>query len=222
MKAETLEVAGFEPAIKGMRNPMNSWRKDDSTLDPVYDVDSRNIIGYNFSFGEDNLRLAQQLIKAGTEHCKFLRFITVWMDITMPRYWWSEFDTYKFVEKNSCSTMHKLFQKDKDITLDDFYIEDYFLDGSYVDIKDTLKDVTHDINMAKQEYFENNKDAKYLRAAKQLLPESFLQTRTIVTNYQELRNIYHQRKNHRLDKEWGVLLDEIRALPYANELIVGN
>ena len=178
MKITNTEVYGFEASLRGMRNPMNSWH--------LQDTDKVNI-------GPNDMDLAKRLIKAGNEHCKFLRQIQVWADFDMPLYWWSEFDTYKFNTKNSCSTMHKLFNAKKEITLDDFVY-------SAEDIN-TLRFIINELNSLRQKYLET-KDFNYVIRGKRLLPTSFKQKRTVNTNYAELMNIYNQRKNHRLKEEW--------------------
>jgi len=205
---ETLEIAGFYPAIKGMRNPKNSWSKSDSKFDKdkIY-------------IGEADLKLAKTLIKAGSEHCKFMRMIQVWVDINFPRYFWSEFDTYHYNTKNSCSTMHKLFEKDKIFTLNDFYLETEF---EKISINNTILT----LNTLQKMYFEEINQLEknnILASAKRLLPEGFLQLRTINTNYAEIRNIYHQRKNHRLKSEWqNTFCKWIESLPFSKELITGD
>lgn len=208
MKIEILNVSGLRESIKGMRNPMDSWHLSDS--------ETFNAIGTgNFPritiLGTKDKNLAQRLIKAGTEHCKFLRQIIVWIDVTMPRYWWSEADTYHFGSKNSCSTMHKLLNRKNPITIDDFYIESY-------ETKHVIMPIINYINELRDDYRKEPTSIK-IRKAKQILPEGFLQTRTWCTNYQELRNIYLQRRNHRLDKEWGLFIDTLKELPHAEELI---
>ena len=210
MEFKNTEVWGFNHALRGMRNPLNSWEKSDSgkiywngtwyTLDPVvrsYFTD----YGINILIGKDDLNLAQRLIVGGNEHAKFMRMIHVSADVDMPRNWWSEADTYHFNTKNSCSTMHKLLNNDNPITLDLFVIcdedKDWWINTveklekmrqEYKNIKDTTKDVVQ-MN-------------RLLVRAKRMLPEGFLQMRTFDTNYAELRNMYFQRKNHRLKEEW--------------------
>ena len=189
MKITNTEVYGFKAALRGMRNPMNSWHLQDSV--PYYCMP--DILWDATFIGERDLDLAKRLIKAGNEHCKFLRQIQVWADFDMPLYWWSEFDTYKFNTKNSCSTMHKLFNAKKEITLDDFVY-------SAEDIN-TLRFIINELNSLRQKYLET-KDFNYVIRGKRLLPTSFKQKRTVNTNYAELMNIYNQRKNHRLKEEW--------------------
>ncbi len=211
MKIKNTEVWGFEHALRGMRNPKNSWDKSDSFIDFYDDV----IIGQN------DLKLAQTLIKAGTEHSKFLRMIHVSADFDMPRYFWSEADTYKFIEKNSCSTMHKLLNNVNPITLDLFeYCEED---------KDICEIVVNRLEELRKEFKEIQKTTKnpkkmnrLLLRAKRLLMEGFLQLRTIDTNYAEIRNMWLQRVKHphKLKEEWVDTFGKwVDSLPYANELI---
>lgn len=196
MLMKNIKVMGFEGAIRGMRNPMNSWNKSDSTF-------SYNQSGECVNIGDNDLKLISSLIKAGPEHRKFLRMIHIQFDIDFPRYIWSEFDTYHFNTKNSCSTMHKLLSNDP-ITLDMFV---------YDKEDETLMSfIITKLEQIRVEY-QKIKDVKLLKRAKQLLPEGYLQKRTIDTNYEELLTIYHQRKNHRLD-EWKQFCKELEGLPY--------
>ncbi|MDY6153550.1 MAG: hypothetical protein SPI06_09055 [Terrisporobacter sp.] len=207
MKITNTEVYGFKAALRGMRNPMNSWHLQDSV--PYYCMP--DILWDATFIGERDLDLAKRLIKAGNEHCKFLRQIQVWADFEMPLYWWSEFDTYKFNTKNSCSTMHKLFNAKKEITLDDFVY-------SKEDIN-TLNFIISELNSLRQKYLET-KDFNYVIRGKRLLPTSFKQKRTVNTNYAELINIYNQRKNHRLKEEWqDVFCKWCEELPYFKEFL---
>lgn len=207
MKITNTEVYGFEAALRGMRNPMNSWHLQDSV--PYYCMP--DILWDATLIGERDLDLAKRLIKAGNEHCKFLRQIQVWADFDMPLYWWSEFDTYKFNTKNSCSTMHKLFNAEKEIELDDFVY-------SKEDIN-TLNFIISELNSLRQKYLET-KDFNYVIRGKRLLPTSFKQKRTVNTNYAELMNIYNQRKNHRLKEEWqDVFCKWCEELPYFKEFL---
>lgn len=205
MKIGTLEIAGLYTSITSMRNPLNSWFKADSS----FNEDGEFIIGQN------DLKLAQRLILAGTEHSKFLRQIYVSFDITAPLYFWSEFDTYHYNTKNSCSTMHKLMSKP--VTLDDFE-----------DCKDKEKlliPVIEQLNELVNEYNKKNltqeEKTEILIQAKSILPSSYLQKRTVSSNYQELRNIYFQRRHHRLRHLWqNCFCGWIKTLPYAEELIM--
>lgn len=202
MKITNTEVFGFEASLRGMRNPMNSWHLQD-TIDDSW----QGII-----IGEKDLDLAQRLIKAGSEHCKFLRQIQVWADFDMPLYWWSEFDTYKFNTKNSCSTMHKLLNAKKEIELSDF-VYDESEESAFKAIVDILNGY--------RKCYLSSKDYSYVIKAKRILPTSYKQKRTVNTNYAELRNIYFQRKNHRLKEEWqDVFCKWVESLPYAEELIL--
>ena len=220
MKFKNTEVWGFEHAIRGMRNPKNSWDKSDSFLE-----DDKCIrfgdeeCTKNFIIGENDLNLAQRLIKGGSEHSKFMRMIHVWVDIDMPRYWWSEADTYHFNTKNSCSTMHKLLNNNNPITMDLFVIceED----------KDWWELTVEKLEKMRQEYKEiqnTTRDQRQMNRllvrAKRMLPEGFLQMRTFDTNYAELRNIYFQRRFHPLKEEWvDTFCKWVESLPYAKELI---
>ena len=242
MKIDTLEVAGIAPALKGMRNPMNSWELSD-TVDVIcmlndgcdgcrFDEKQSECLYYSDIIGEKDLILAQKLIKAGGEHSKFMRQIQVWVDIEAPRYFWSEFDTYHFNSKNSCSTMHKLFQKDRIISIDDFEIDEClkmkyksgysdFDSSSHSIFLDSIHQAILSLNQLQKAYFTSGTNkTELLVLAKRILPESFLQLRTVNTNYAELRNMYMQRKNHRLE-EWAVTFCEwVESLPYAKELIL--
>ena len=207
MKITNTEVYGFQASLRGMRNPMNSWHLQDSV--PYYCMP--DILWDATLIGEKDLDLAKRLIKAGNEHCKFLRQIQVWADFEMPLYWWSEFDTYKFNTKNSCSTMHKLFNAKKEIELDDFVY-------SKEDIN-TLNFIIRELNSLRKRYLET-KDFNYVIRGKRLLPTSFKQKRTVNTNYAELINIYNQRKNHRLKEEWqDVFCKWCEELPYFKEFL---
>ena len=206
MKITNTEVYGFEASLRGMRNPMNSWYLQDTDKNNVGHDDM-----YSITIGPNDLDLAKRLIKAGNEHCKFLRQIQVWADFEMPLYWWSEFDTYKFNTKNSCSTMHKLFNAKKEIELNDFVY-------SKEDIN-TLNFIIRELNSLRKRYLET-KDFNYVIRGKRLLPTSFKQKRTVNTNYAELINIYNQRKNHRLKEEWQDMFCKwCEELPYFKEFL---
>lgn len=196
IKFENTEVCGIRHAIRGMRNPMNSWDKSDSYEDIIYNT---------FKLGENDKGLAMKLSKAGTDHRKFLRMITVYADITAPLYWWKEFDTYKVgTVANSCSTMHKLTSKR--LTLDDFSIDNNE-PGYYVDI-------LYDLNALIDNYKKTN-DIKYFRMLVGLLPSSYNQKRTVMLNYEVLANIYKSRQGHKL-KEWHEFIEWIEGLPYTD------
>ena len=222
IKIENVEVVGWEHAIRGMRNPMNSWDKSDSWygcgsefddhLEPE-DCDMDNCKNCHFCIGKNDLDLMKRLAKAGTDHRKFMRMIVVYVDVTSPLYWWKEFDTYKVgTVRNSCSTMHKITEKE--FTLDDFSHE-HLSDDS---IK-LLKDIVFILNFHREKYLET-KDKNYWWQLIQLLPSSYNQRATLMLNYEVLANIYHSRKNHRLD-EWQEFCKWIETLPYS-ELITGG
>ena len=208
IKIETLEVAGIVPSLIGMRNPMNSWHRSDSCY---------HNIGYDrvAEVGSNDTELARKLIKAGSEHRKFARQIQVWANITMPRYIWQELDTYKFGTKNSCSTMHTLHKKE--FTLDDFYFGDDPYMNTILHFRDNIIPL---LNEYRDNYFESDLDYTWIIEMKRCLPENFLQMRTWNTNYEELYNIYNQRKSHRLKDEYRVLIEWIEELPYFKELFL--
>lgn len=195
IKFEETQVSGFDVAIRGMRNPLNSWRLSDS-----FECE------HKFVIGEEDLKLMHQLALAGDDHGKFARFITVTVDITAPLYWWKEFDTYKVgTVSNSCSTMHKIHEKE--FSVDDFSHE--HLDKYPIEL---LSETIRVLNVARREFLET-KDKKYWWYLIQLLPMSYNQKRTVQLNYQVLNRIYHARKNHKLD-EWHVFCDWVEKLPY--------
>lgn len=213
IKLERTDVFGWEAAIRGMRNPMNSWDKSDSSDQ-----------GENgFYIGKNDLSLMKKLSRAGTDHSKFLRMINVTVDITAPLYWWKEFDTYKVgTVANSCSTMHKIHSKE--FTREDFSCEhlgkEVILKGTNLNVAlDCLHQTIKVLNSARQWYLETN-DKKYWWQMIQLLPSSYNQKRTVQLNYQVLKNMYHARKNHKLD-EWRDFCSWIKTLPYS-ELITGG
>ena len=217
IKFEYTEVMNFDNAIRGMRNPLNSWDKSDSFfgVDPAY-------FGHPSPYiGDNDLALAQRLIKAGSDHRKFLRQIFVSVDITAPLYWWKEFDTYKVgTVSNSCSTMHKIHSKP--IEVSDFSFDDMTIDfetgDDPLEFEFLYRRHVEDCEMLRRLYMET-KDKKYWRALIQLLPTSYDQRRTVTLNYENLRNIYASRQNHKLD-EWSVgFMRWIDSLPYAEELI---
>ena len=214
IKIENVEVFGWEAAIRGMRNPMNSWDKSDSyeNYTVTYEDYSEIRVPY-YRVGAGDFALMKKLVKAGTDHSKFMRMINVTFDITAPLYWLKEFDTYKVgTVRNSCSTMHKVTSKE--FTLDDFSHEQ-LTDSA---IEQWLEPTIEGLNIARQMYIE--KDGKSKAAwwqIIQLLPSSYNQRATIQLNYAVLRNIYHSRKNHKLD-EWIDFCKWIETLPYS-ELI---
>ena len=217
IKVENIEIFGLDGAMRGMRNPLNSWDKADTTVYQGHDKEFVNI-------GVNDLNLATRLIKAGTEHRKFLRMIHVQMDVTAPLYWWKEADTHKVgTTTNSCSTMHKIAAKE--FTLDDFSHEHLIDDqddfenenGQISSYKDFLYyDVLDVLNTARRQYLET-KDKKYWWQMIQLLPSSYNQRRTIDMNMETVLNILHQRSHHKLD-EWIELCDTmLKQIPYCQE-----
>ena len=218
LKIENFEVTGWEAAIRGMRNPKNSWEKSDTVYGtyygelnghPCFDTDG-------FTLGANDLDLMTRLRNAGTDHRKFMRMITVYLDITAPLYWWKEFDTYKVgTVANSCSTMHKIAAKE--FTLEDFSCE--HLENSWLA---HLKETIRLLNEARDAYHWCNTDAKkeWWWQMIQLLPSSYNQKRTVMLNYEVLANMYKSRRNHKLD-EWHTFCDWIESLPYS-ELITGK
>ena len=204
IKIERTDVMNLENAIRGARNPMNSWDR----MDSVYDEEG------NFILGENDLNLAKKLAFAGSDHRKFMRMIFVSVDITAPLYWWKEFDTYKVgTVANSCSTMHKIHSKE--LTREDFSFEK--LNDKSLKMMDNLLEY---IESVRQTYLET-KDKELWYNLIQLLPSSFNQMRTVTMNYENLRNMYFARKTHKLD-EWHVYCDWIKSLPYSKELIWGE
>lgn len=203
---ENVSTCGWREAIRGMRNPMNSWARSDT----VYDEEDRME-----EIGENDLGLMKRLVEAGSDHRKFLRMIVVYMDITAPLYWWKEYDTYKVgTVANSCSTMHKI--ADKPFTRDDFS-HDHFegIPGSYSWLDCTISMLEY----WRQEYLASNgKNKTAWWQMIQMLPTSYNQRRTVMVNYEVLRNIYHARKNHKLD-EWHTMCGGIENMPYFEELI---
>ena len=255
IKFENTEVMGWEHAIRGMRNPMNSWEKSDSgkiywngtwyTNDPVFRSYFTDY-GINLMLGPNDLDLMKRLRNAGTDHRKFMRMITVYVDVTAPLYWWKEFDTYKVgTVVNSCSTMHKI--ADKEFTLDDFSHEHfitadnddpmdaYFVGNTRWGSNDVMNITLKVLNYYRNRYLKT-KDKKYWWQMIQLLPSSYNQKRTVMMNYEVLANIYKSRMNHKLD-EWAEhtgeeivkaalngkfgFCDWIKTLPYS-ELITGD
>ena len=221
IQIEKAEVFGWEAAIRGMRNPMNSWDKSDSYWGMWEDESPINPSDELFFFvGENDLKLMKNLAKAGTDHGKFMRMLTVYVDLTAPLYWWKEFDTYKVgTVANSCSTMHKIHSKPIELT--DFSIDDFNIDDDHIEIalKDMFINVVADCEVLRQKYLAT-KDKRYWKGLIQLLPSSYNQKRTVMLNYEVLRNMYHARKNHKLD-EWRDFCKWIEGLPYS-ELITGD
>ena len=242
LKIENAEVLGWEHAIRGMRNPMNSWEKSDSRscgtcgdCDICIDYDNCPFDhdGYKFVIGPNDHSLMIKLRNAGTDHRKFMRMITVYLDITAPLYWWKEFDTYKVgTVANSCSTMHKIHAKE--FTLEDFSCE-HLMDNCGLEIEFTneggctdqalcgFDDILHitidSLNFAREQYLTTGEKCYWWQMI-QLLPSSYNQKRTVMLNYEVLANIYKSRRSHKLD-EWHTFCDWIEELPYS-ELITGK
>lgn len=237
LKIENTEVVGWEHAIHGMRNPKNSWEKSDSGicssgtefgycyLDHRKYCPRQNTDGPAFCVGPKDLDLMTRLRNSGTDHRKFMRMITVYVDILAPLYWWKEFDTYKVgTVANSCSTMHKIHAKE-------FYEEDFSFDrleSGYEEYKGddamhtaycSMQNTISALNRLRYMY-NITKNKKYWDAMIQLLPSSYNQKRTVMLNYEVLANIYKSRRNHKLD-EWHIFCDWIESLPYS-ELITGE
>lgn len=232
LKVENVEVLGWEHAIRGMRNPKNSWAKSDSGPECPYGKEKCcGECQQNFCIGPNDKQLMMALRNAGTDHRKFMRMITVYLDITAPLYWWKEFDTYKVgTVANSCSTMHKIAAKE--FTLDDFSHE-HLCDDELA----LLEEVIARLNMNRIVFIAKNdkqvdrytvmSDECYAKYKKtlwwqmiQLLPSSYNQKRTVMLNYEVLANIYKSRRHHKLD-EWHTLCDRIESLPYS-ALITGT
>ena len=209
IKVERVEVSGWEAAVRGMRNPMNSWAQSDSEFGCGGDSCPIDGIG----LGEKDLDLMKRLAAAGSDHRKFMRYINVTMDITAPLYWWKEYDTYKVgTVANSCSTMHKIHAKE-------FTIEDFSHEHLVGTSESVLLQVIDMLN-CQRNLFLKLKDKSYWWNMIQLLPSSYNQRRTVQLNYEVLRHIYHARKAHKLD-EWRELCARIEKLPYS-ELITGG
>ena len=217
LRIENTEVLGWEASIRGMRNPKNSWEKSDSEFhrEPKHYFDEKDMPCTDlrrFVLGPNDLDLMKRLRNAGTDHRKFMRMITVYVDILAPLYWWKEFDTYKVgTVANSCSTMHKL--PDKEFTLEDFSCE-YLSEPSLKNLRSVIKCMND-----YREEFLKDKDKHNWWQMIQLLPSSYNQRRTVQMNYEVLANIYKSRRNHKLD-EWNTFCDWIEGLPYS-ELITG-
>ena len=212
IKLEKHTVMNLENAVRGTRNPLNSWAKSDSYVE----------IHGHFVVGKEDLNLCKKLCRAGGDHRKFMRQIFVSVDITAPIYWWKEFDTYKVgTVANSTSTMHKIHSKPIEIT--DFSFDNISIDFGNGDeslsFEFLFEKTVEDCETLRRLYAES-KDVKYWRALIQLLPESYNQLRTVTMNYENLLNMYHARKNHKLD-EWHTFCDWIKKLPYS-ELITGE
>lgn len=204
IKIERTSVMNFENAIRGARNPMNSWNR----MDSYYDEDG------NFVMGENDLSLATRLARAGSDHRKYMRQIFVSVDFTAPLYWWKEYDTYKVATvANSTSTMHKIASKP-------FSLEDFSYDHMNEKAKACLESVIQTLEELRLEYLET-KDKTIWYSMIQLLPSNYHQMRTCTFNYETLMNIYYARRFHKLD-EWHTVCEWIESLPYAKELIIDS
>ena len=266
IKIENVSIVGWEPAIRGARNPMNSWEKSDSLIFDYYDMEYDNDVCHTITkeekalddsfddcswtengihLGPNDLKLLTNLAKAGSDEAKFRRMIVVYLDVTAPMYWWKEADTYKVgTVRNSCSTMHKIHAKE--FTLEDFSVERLFSKKDFINgdktvpFKDdpALSAITVDGDIAYftstgfvemicdvlnhyRDLFLQTNDKKYWWQMIQLLPSSYNQRATLMLNYEVLANMYHARKNHKLD-EWREFCKWIETLPYAKELIIGE
>lgn len=205
IKIENVVAEGWAAAIRGMRNPMNSWDKSDSI--------EAGFSGKGFILGDNDHELAMKLVKAGSVHAKFRRMINVTFDVTAPLYWWKEFDTYKVgTVRNSCSTMHKI--QAKEFTLEDFSGEHLFDNWN-----ECLKGLIEWLNTARAMYLVTKGKAYWWQMI-QLLPSSYNQRSTIQLNYEVLAHMYYDRRAHKLD-EWRAFCDWIKTLPYS-ELITGE
>ena len=230
IRFENTEVMNFEGALRGMRNPLNSWGKADSEWELTNEDDLMGDSVFEYVIGSNDMDLAKRLINAGPDHRKFLRQIIVSVDITAPLYWWKEFDTYKVsTVANSCSTMHKIHAKE--FTLDDFsyehLLDDWSDKDSFVEYngeynntpREVLEWIIEALNVYRNKFIET-KDKKYWWNMIQLLPTSYNQKRTVTLNYETLRNISKSRRNHKLD-EWSKgFMEWIDSLPYAEDLII--
>ena len=225
IKLEKLQVVGLEPAIRGMRNPMNSWEKSDSLTCPLVDpfvsrkyiycescpsntsddITCSNYDSCDYAVGKNDRKLMMSLAKSGTDHAKFRRMIIVYVDITAPLYWWKEFDTYKVgTVANSCSTMHKIADKE-------FILEDFSVEHLYSDELEFFRELVVRLNSCRELYLDGKRKEDWWQMI-QLLPSSYNQKRTVMLNYEVLANIYKSRKNHKLD-EWRELCEWIKDLP---------
>ena len=242
MKFDKTDVWGFEHALRGMRNPMASWERSDSVFTEGCPYGNTDVLcdkckcfqGYDKPcaplIGDNDMHLAQTLISAGAEHRKYMRQIFVSVDITAPLYWWKEFDTYKVgTTANSTSTMHKL--SETKITKDCFETDDYHGDlnlGDGQTMENALDPIINTLEALRLEYIRTG-DKKYWKELIRWLPESWLQTRTVTMNYENVYSMVHQRKNHKLN-EWSGRDDDTltnfiswaKTLPYAGELIFAD
>ncbi len=209
IKIENTEVVGWEAAIRGMRNPLNSWDKSDSEFVDVFE-NAEELRTYYISganIGTNDLDLMTRLANAGTDHAKYRRMITVYVDIVAPLYWWKEFDTYKVgTVANSCSTMHKIHSKE-------FTREDFSCEHLLPNELDILETIIFSLNWNRK-HFIASKDKRYWWQMIQLLPSSYNQRRTVQLNYEVLANMYKSRKTHKLD-EWREFCKWVESLPYS-------
>ena len=224
MKFEKAKTFNFDGALRGMRNPLNSWDRSDSVFGLDIEADNGQMVGYTevCKIGEKDMELAQRLIAGGSPHRKFIRQIMVSVDITAPLYWWKEFDTYKVgTVANSTSTMHKLASTP--ITIDCFETDDYcpgtLETGNPFDspVGEFALDVIAYLEFMRQKYNET-KDKRIWKELIRWLPESWLQTRTVTLNYEVLRQMCYWREGHKLS-EWKSFIDWVHTLPYAEEFI---
>ena len=213
IKIENVDVYGWEAAIRGMRNPMNSWDKSDSWARHSWEPD----IDLVWVIGENDLKLMKSLSKAGNDHGKFLRMINVTCDITAPLYWWKEFDTYKVgTVANSCSTMHKIHAKE--FTREDFSWEHLYspYDDEDLGSSEISEYILIALNRYRERYLQSKNKEDWWQMI-QLLPSSYNQKRTVQLNYQVLKSMYFARRNHKLD-EWHTLCEWMESLPYFKEI----
>lgn len=231
MKFENIRVYNFENALKGMRNPLASWKKIDSEFGvrPRVEVPEDAVITHEYEnglceyakIGPNDMGLAKRLIAGGSEHRKFLRQIFVTVDITAPLFWWKEADTYKVgTVANSTSTMHKLASTP--ITLDCFELGDYSPELDMIDdvpLGLRVDSFLNDLEQMRQKYLMTN-DKRYWKELVRWLPNGWLQTRTVTMNYENLLSMYHQRRNHKLT-EWSIdFINFIKSLPYASDFLI--
>lgn len=226
---DNIVTQGWEAAIRGMRNPMNSWDKSDSVVETItetYDAVTNEPAGCDTlnHVGPNDRKLMMNLVRSGSDHSKFMRMINVTMDITAPLYWWKEFDTYKVgTVRNSCSTMHKIHAKKfevEDFSCDHLETFKETLDNGETIMYQTenwLKTIINQLNWARDRFIKTN-DKKYWWIMIQLLPSCYKQKATVQMNYAVLRNMYHSRKNHKLD-EWRTFCDIIKGELYFSSLI---
>ena len=214
IKIENAEVYGFSAAIRGMRNPMNSWNRSDSNCKTIIRDNGKYVEDF---IGDNDLKLMRQLAKLGPVHAKYRRMITVTCDITAPMFWWAEFDTYKVgTVRNSCSKMHKIHSKE--LLNEDFSCEGCREIGSWATL--CFVTVQNTCNKLREKYNET-KEKKYWRALIELLPESYNQRATVQLNYEVLANMYKSRKDHKLD-EWHTFCEWAESLPYSEIITGGN